>query len=233
MYQRWIATVFIAAMAALAVAVAAPSSTGVSTAFAAKAPATAKPVPKNPNRPKAAAAAAAQSAAASSPPPSPSSSAPQVFTPLPGGLVRPNIVFVLTDDLAMNLLPYMPNVQMMQREGTTFSAYFVTDSLCCPSRSSIFTGKLPHDTGVFTNTPPDGGYATFNQKGNEADTFAVALQGAGYKTAMLGKYLNGYEPKANQPPKGWDEWDVAGNGYREFNYDLNQNGKVVHYGSEP
>jgi arylsulfatase A-like enzyme len=50
---------------------------------------------------------------------------------------------------------------------------------------------------------------------------------------MLGKYLNGYDPKKDAPPQGWNEWDVAGNGYPEFNYDLNQNGKVVHHGKDP
>src|SRR3712207_1905820 len=60
---------------------------------------------------------------------------------------RPNIVFVLTDDLSMNLLRYMPRVRALQRRGTTFTNYTVTDSLCCPSRASLFTGKFPHDTG--------------------------------------------------------------------------------------
>ncbi len=146
---------------------------------------------------------------------------------------KPNIVFILTDDLATNLLAYMPSVQAMQREGTTFSNYFVTDSLCCPSRSSIFTGKFPHNTGVFTNQPPDGGYETFNSQGNESHTFAVALQHSGYKTAMLGKYLNGYAPRRNGAPPGWNEWDVAGAGYPEFNYALNQNGRIVPYGNSP
>ena len=151
----------------------------------------------------------------------------------PSSSKKPNFVFVLADDLAMNLLQYMPNVQQMQKEGTSFSNYFVTDSLCCPSRSSIFTGKFPHNTGVFTNTGSDGGYDTFNSKGNEAYTFAVALQHGGYKTAMMGKYLNGYFPRANRPAPGWNEWDVAGLGYKEFNYALNENGKVVRYGERP
>lgn len=166
---------------------------------------------------------------------------------------QPNIVFVLTDDLSWNLLAYMPNVLAMQKEGTSFSNYFVTDSLCCPSRSSIFTGKFPHNTGVLTNGKPDGGYAAFNAHGNEGQTFAVALQRGGYRTAMLGKYLNGYQPAAeirrgtrprfrrrtlperegNGVPAGWDEWDVAGNGYREFDYALNQNGRLVRYGHGP
>ena len=152
---------------------------------------------------------------------------------------KPNIVFVLTDDLATNLVQYMPHVLSLEKTGTSFSNYNVTDSLCCPSRSSIFSGKVPHDTGVFTNSGPDGGFTTFHSKGEEQDTFATALQKAGYHTAMMGKYLNGYQPDANlggpspYVPPGWNEWDVAGNGYPEFNYDLNQDHKVVHYGNQP
>jgi len=145
---------------------------------------------------------------------------------------RPNVVFILADDLSMNLVPFMPNLQAMQREGTTFSHYFVTDSLCCPSRSSIFTGQFPHNTGVFRNTGADGGFEAFNAQGNASRTFALALQRAGYRTAMLGKYLNGYRPAMKALPRGWNEWDVAGNGYPEFNYRLNQNGNVVEYGAE-
>ncbi|HYB73145.1 MAG TPA: sulfatase [Candidatus Sulfotelmatobacter sp.] len=145
----------------------------------------------------------------------------------------PNIVFVLTDDLSWNLVQYMPNVLAMQREGTTFSNYFVTDSLCCPSRSSIFTGKFPHTTGVYTNNQRDGGYAAFLSHGNEPLTFAVALQRGGYRTAMLGKYLNGYFPRRHGVPPGWGEWAVAGNAYPEFNYVLNQNGRIVPHGDTP
>jgi N-acetylglucosamine-6-sulfatase len=146
---------------------------------------------------------------------------------------RPNIVFILTDDLSMNLLRFMPELAEVRKQGTTFTNYFVTDSLCCPSRSSIFTGKLPHNTGVFKNTGQDGGYEAFNAHGNVSQTFAVALQKVGYKTAFLGKYLNGYMPAKAGPAPGWDEWDVAGNGYKNFDYNLNQNGAVVPYGSDP
>jgi arylsulfatase A-like enzyme len=152
---------------------------------------------------------------------------------------RPNVVFVLTDDLSMNLLPYLPQVAALQKAGTTFSNYTVTDSLCCPSRSSIFTGKPPHDTGVFTNSPPDGGFDVFHSRGDENETTGTALQKAGYRTAMMGKYLNGYKPRmrlgGGQPyvPPGWNEWDVAGNGYPEFNYNLNENHQVKHYGQAP
>src|SRR3989440_213569 len=151
----------------------------------------------------------------------------------------PNIVFVLTDDLSWNLIKYLPQVQKLQTQGMTFNDYVVTDSLCCPSRSSIFSGRFPHDTGVFTNGGNDGGFDYFHGHGEEAHTFATALQAKGYRTAMMGKYLNGYEPANTEGgtlpyvPPGWSEWDVAGNGYPELNYDLNQNHTVVHYGSRP
>ncbi len=149
---------------------------------------------------------------------------------------HPNIVFVLTDDLSWNLLKYMPHVQAMRKQGETFSRYFVTDSLCCPSRSSIFTGRVPHNTGVITNKPPFGGFQVFHDRGEENDTFATSISSvpsANYRTAMMGKYLNGYEPSTLYVPPGWSEWDVAGNGYKGFNYGLNENGTLVSYGSQP
>ncbi|WP_413811438.1 sulfatase [Streptomyces sp. OE57] len=152
---------------------------------------------------------------------------------------KPNIVYVLTDDLAWNLVKYMPHVQEMQKKGTTFSNFFATDSLCCPSRTSILAGQYPHNTGVFTNSGDDGGYRAFLKNGNEKKTFGPALQRAGYRTGFMGKYLNGYQPGdkngTDKPyvPSGWDEWDVAGEGYNEYNYELNENGKVVPYGKAP
>ena len=89
-------------------------------------------------------------------------------------------MFVLTDDLSWNLVKYMPQVKKLQRDGVTFTNYIVTDSLCCPSRSSIFTGKFPHDTGVFTNNAPDGGFEVFHGRGDEKHTYATALQADGY-----------------------------------------------------
>ena len=152
---------------------------------------------------------------------------------------RPNIVFVLADDLSTNLVPYMPHVRSMMRRGATFTNYYVTDSLCCPSRASIFTGRYPHNTGVFKNSGRDGGYWTFDRHRNPGRTFAVALQRSGYRTALMGKYLNGYKPGLqfhfSRPyvPEGWNDWDVAGNGYGEYGYSLNQNHRIVRYGGAP
>jgi arylsulfatase A-like enzyme len=145
---------------------------------------------------------------------------------------RPNIVFVLTDDLSWNLVPYMPHVQAMEAEGSTFAHFSVVDSLCCPSRSAIFTGEYPHDDGVFGNSGADGGYGAFQAHHDASASFALALQKAGYRTGFMGKYLNGYTPSDPVPP-GWDEWDVAGWGYREFNYQLNENGTIHAYGNQP
>ena len=146
---------------------------------------------------------------------------------------HPNIVFILTDDLAMNLLQYMPHVLQMQKDGVTFANYFVTDSLCCPSRSSIFTGRYPHSTGIFKNQGEDGGYIAFVNRNLERTTFATTLSTAGYRTAMMGKYLNGYLPERHAPAAGWTSWDVAGNGYGEFHYNLNEDGKVVSFDRKP
>lgn len=146
---------------------------------------------------------------------------------------KPNIIFVLTDDYASNLVDFMPNLKAMQKEGVTFSNYYVSNSLCCPSRSSIFTGMLPHNTNVETNTLPNGGYDAYMEKGNAQNSFCVSLQAAGYKTAMMGKFLNGYLPRTHQPVPGWTDWFVAGSGYRCFDYDINHNGQILHFGNAP
>jgi N-acetylglucosamine-6-sulfatase len=164
----------------------------------------------------------------------PAAPVPSTPSPAPStGTKRPNIVFILTDDLAWNLVQYMPHVLKMQQEGVTFANYFVTNSLCCPSRASIFTGRYPHNTGVLANTGKDGGYQAFRNRDHERTTFAIALSEAGYRTAMLGKYLNGYRPIDPVAP-GWTSWAVAGGaGYREFHYILSEDGKAVRYGDQP
>jgi arylsulfatase A-like enzyme len=150
---------------------------------------------------------------------------------------QPNIVFILTDDqeLALGSLDFMPRTRdLIAGQGVTFASHFVPLSLCCPSRSTILTGQYPHNHGVYTNFPPDGGYERFDQLGHEETTMATALHAAGYRTALFGKYLNGY-PGTEDPshvPPGWDEWasPVAGSPYAAYHYTLNENGKRVKYG---
>ncbi|MEV8510549.1 sulfatase [Actinoplanes sp. NPDC051475] len=165
--------------------------------------------------------------------------APVASSPAARGDARPNVVFVLTDDLSMNLVRYMPHLRDLQSRGVTFTNYTVTDSLCCPSRASLLTGKVPHRTGVFTNGGIDGGFVMFHRRGHESHTFATDLQGAGYRTALFGKYLNRYQPEntigTGRPyvPPGWSGWYVGGDAYGQYGYELNENHVVRHYGHDP
>lgn len=151
---------------------------------------------------------------------------------------KPNIILILTDDqdLLLGSLDAMPRVrELLTREGTTFANAFVPLSLCCPSRTSILTGLYAHNTQIYTTALPDGGFQRFRALGHENNTLGVALQGAGYRTALIGKYLNDY-PKGVDPtyvPPGWNEWDVPaiGDAYYQYNYTLNQNGALVPHGN--
>ncbi len=145
---------------------------------------------------------------------------------------KPNFVLILADDFSMNLMPKprlenMPQLARMMREGMTFNNYFVTNSLCCPSRSSIFTGLLPHNTGVLTNNAPNGGLAAFTAHGNEAKVFALPLHAAGYNTAFMGKYLNHWNPSKSAIPPGWDEWAATGAAGPGYGFTLNHNGVIT------
>jgi arylsulfatase A-like enzyme len=153
---------------------------------------------------------------------------------------RPNFVFVLTDDLTLNLLSHMPHVRAMEKAGLRMSRYYVVDSLCCPSRASIFTGEFPHDTRVLTNAGPNGGIGAFFAHGDQNRAFNLALAQSGYRTAMMGKYLNGYlDGPARSPlpvreiPAGWAQWAVAGWGYPEFDYPMDINGHLRRFGHRP
>ena len=118
----------------------------------------------------------------------------------------PNVVFILTDDLdkrlLMSHLSDYPNIRALAARGVTFNNAFVTNALCCPSRSTILTGQYSHNHHVMTNNPPEGGAPAF--KPLEPKALPVWLQGAGYTTGYVGKYLNNYD--GTYVPPGWDEW---------------------------
>ena len=148
---------------------------------------------------------------------------------------RPNIVLILADDLENGTLPYFPNItQHLVRQGTSFDRFFVTNSWCCPSRASILRSQHVHSHGVLTNTAPEGGFARFHEQNLERSTIGTWMQEAGYRTALMGKFLNHYPgnsaPEAYVPP-GWDEWDVPVRQlYQEYGYRLNENGGLFDYG---
>jgi N-acetylglucosamine-6-sulfatase len=160
-------------------------------------------------------------------------------TPSPAATRRPNIVLVLADDMTLADYEAMPGLKaLLTDRGVTFRQAFTSIALCCPSRASILTGQYAHNHGVVRNALPDGGFIAFLEKGREAETVAVGLKTAGYRTALIGKYLNGYP--ADDPthvPPGWDEWQALYGDENEnrygayFNYTLNANGREVQYGS--
>ncbi len=145
----------------------------------------------------------------------------------------PNVVLILTDDLALedvneDSLENMPNLKALMEQGTTFENAFVSNSLCCPSRATILRGQYTHNHQIMSNEPPRGGFEKFRLLGHEDSTMATWLQERGYRTAFFGKYLNGYSD--THVPPGWDEWyGVAGN---YLSHMLNENGHIVNYDPE-
>lgn len=72
---------------------------------------------------------------------------------------QPNVVFILTDDQDVHLdsLSYMPFVKKhLTDQGTTFKRHYCSTAICCPSRVTLWTGQLAHNTNVTDVSPPYG-----------------------------------------------------------------------------
>ena len=144
---------------------------------------------------------------------------------------RPNILVVMTDDQAQADLKHMPNVKrLLAARGTTFADAVDSYPLCCPSRATFITGQYAHNHRVASNFWPHGWYGMRN-RGN---TLPAWLQQAGYRTALIGKWLNGYGARDahGEVPAGFDIWrgllDVSA--YDYFNYVMNSNGTLKTWG---
>jgi N-acetylglucosamine-6-sulfatase len=145
----------------------------------------------------------------------------------------PNLVSILTDDLAVgdlnpNTLKHMPNLRALMEKGTTFDNAFVSNALCCPSRATILRGQYTHDDQILSNDPPLGGFEKFRYLGHENSTVATWLDGAGYRTSLVGKYLNGYS--GTYIPPGWDDWHAISGNF--LSNGLNENGHLARYDPE-
>ena len=154
------------------------------------------------------------------------------------GTRRRNILFVLTDDLDTSEMSALPEVNaLVAKPGATFDDNYVSDSLCCPSRTSLLRGQFAHNTGVHSNGGANGGFDTAFRLGVEADTIATRLQADGYRTGLFGKYLNGYPgtPGRDYIPPGWSEWasPVDGHPYTEYDYTLNRDEAFPAFGATP
>ncbi len=131
---------------------------------------------------------------------------------------RPNVIVVLTDDQRWDGFDAMPWLRGMLKKPGSGWVYapeaFANTPLCCPARASLLTGQYARHTGVLDND--DGGTL------DESSTLATWLHGAGYRTGLVGKYLNTY-PFGRLPyvPPGWDRFVAKRNQigvtvYRDF-----------------
>jgi arylsulfatase A-like enzyme len=129
---------------------------------------------------------------------------------------RPNIVLVLTDDMAVSDLRWMPQTRrLLGRHGTTFTDAIAPNPLCCPARAALLTGQESHNSGVWSNAGPGGGYQALDRRSRVQHW----LRRAGYRTAFLGKHLNGYTPARTGAEGGWTVHDPLVRGiysYKRF-----------------
>ena len=132
-----------------------------------------------------------------------------------GAETPPNVLIFLTDDQRASTMSVMPETRFwFKQHGTTFPNGVVTTPVCCPSRSTILTGRYAHNHGVASNFDV--------MELDHSTTIQHRLQDAGYLTAMAGKYLNLWK----ESPPDFDRWammDLAsdGNGYSPTQFDVN------------
>ncbi len=117
---------------------------------------------------------------------------------------KPNVIMFTTDDQTLRDMQVMPKTQaLIGAPGASFLHAYASDPLCCPSRVTVQTGEYAHNTGVLGNTPPQGGYESFNDKND----LPVWLQSDGYRTIHIGKMPNGFGGAnvggPNYVPPGW------------------------------
>ena len=142
----------------------------------------------------------------------------------------PNVVLIMTDDQpASTVTPAtMPRLhKLLIDPGTSFSDYVVTTPLCCPSRATTLTGQYGHNNGVLRND-----YSDLIGKSN---VLPIWLRRAGYTTAHVGKFLNGYGAYSRHPRDvgpGWDLWFTQYENKAYYNWRASKNGKPRRYGFE-
>lgn len=112
----------------------------------------------------------------------------------------PNVLLIISDDQRDNTLDGMPQAsEWLGEGGREMTRAVVTTPVCCPSRASIFSGLYTHNHRVAGSEHV--------KRFDESRAMAAALQAAGYRTGLYGKYLNEW-PKG-KPPGGFDEHHVG------------------------
>lgn len=156
------------------------------------------------------------------PPPAATVLNPAVELPLPE---KPNIVFVLTDDMTSYDLRWMPKTKfLLRRQGISFGDAISPHPLCCPARAELLTGQFAQNNHVLHNAGQRGGYAAFNPAGS----IGAWMQEAGYQTGLVGKHLNNYQARDGRDP-GWTLWDPLVLGiYDYFDYTFYDDNDLRH-----
>ncbi len=139
---------------------------------------------------------------------------------------KPNVIIVLADDLDAIFTPqYFPEVlpilDSLKSIGIDFTNSFTPMATCCPSRSATLTGSYAHTNGVYRNASTNGGWSAF--KHNEPYTLPSYLIKSGYRTAIIGKYLNGYGiSETAKPVYGWTDGFVFTHSsyYKGYDYSI-------------
>ncbi|XP_077256350.1 N-acetylglucosamine-6-sulfatase [Temnothorax americanus] len=152
-----------------------------------------------------------------------------------------NIVLIVTDDqdsVLDGMTPMTNTLNLVGRQGATFTNCFVASPICCPNRASILTGRYQHNHLTVNNSIAGGCSSAQWQRSREPATFAALLRNvAGYATFYAGKYLNQYGNKkvggAAHVPMGWDWWAGLIGNSRYYDYSLSINGTERKYGDSP
>jgi arylsulfatase A-like enzyme len=118
---------------------------------------------------------------------------------------HPDVVVFLTDDMRADDWPLLRHARA-RIGGTWFPQFCYDVPLCAPTRATLLTGQMAHHHGIVTNDEAAEQFVP-----HEPDSLAPAVHAAGYHTAFLGKYLNGYH--STTAPPGWDDWQIATNAY--------------------
>lgn len=145
----------------------------------------------------------------------------------------PNVVLVLTDDQNVASLAHMPEVlERVAARGVRFVNAFATTPVCSPSRASLLTGRYPHHHGITHNFDAARAFGSTDHVGRW-------FRDAGYRTALIGKYMNMTGAMGAAVPPHWDHWVAhieegeTGTGRGYFEYSLNENGRRIPFGSRP
>lgn len=143
---------------------------------------------------------------------------------------RPNIVFITTDDQRTDEMRWMPYTRdLLGGHGVTFPNGLSPHPLCCPARAEWVTGQYGHNNGVHHNKGAWGGFEALKRP---EDTLAAWLSKAGYRTAMAGKYLNGYKAEDGKQV-GWTHWNASVRGvYSYFRTEFFNDGRPVLHAGE-